>query len=202
MAVAVSSRSRNYTSGVQKRAGTGALYNKSKAAGVVIDTSDSSLLKYNQAGTTRTLVSVDGVQTLTNKTITGSTGAGAAEIVAATNVIAASESGTTFFLNSATEFVSTLPTPALGLNFRFIVSAAPSGASYTVIAAAAATILKGHVLTSQDAGGSSDSGTSGELTLTFVDGKAVAGDWADFISDGTNWFVQAGSKVFDAITIS
>ncbi len=126
------------------------------------------------------------------------------EIVTATNVILAAESGATFFLNSATEFVSTLPaiSGSKGLRFRFIVSAAPSGASYTVICASAGTLIKGHVLCSQDAGGTADSGTAGELTLTFVDGKAVAGDWAEFISDGTNWFVQAGCKVFDAITIS
>lgn len=128
--------------------------------------------------------------------------AAAAEIVTATNVITAAENGRTFFLNSSTEFVSTLPAPALGLKYTFIVAAAPSGASYTVIAAASATIIKGQVLTAQDAGGNSDSGTAGELTLTFVDAKAVAGDWATFECDGTNWFVRAGCKVFDAITLS
>ena len=66
--------------------------------------------------------------------VTGSvTGATAAEVVTATNVITAAESGTTFFLSSATEFVSTLPAPALGLNFTFIVAAAPASASYTTM---------------------------------------------------------------------
>lgn len=124
------------------------------------------------------------------------------EIVTATNVITASESGKTFFLNSATEFVSTLPAPALGLRFKFIVTAAPAAASYTVVAAAAATIIRGHVLTSQDAGGTADSETTGVNALTFVDGKAVVGDWAEFVCDGTNYYVQASSKVFDAITLS
>lgn len=125
------------------------------------------------------------------------------EVVTATNVITAAESGKTFFLNSATEFVSTLPAPALGLKYKFIVSAAPSGASYTVICAASGTLIKGHVLTNDvNSATDADFGTSGELTLTFVDGKAVAGDWAEFQCDGTNWFVQAGCSVFDAITIS
>lgn len=129
--------------------------------------------------------------------------ANAFEVVTATNVILAAESGKTFFLNSATEFVSTLPAPALGLTFRFIVSAAPSGASYTVICASSGTLIKGHVLTNDvNSATDADFGTAGELTLTFVDGKAVAGDWADFVCDGTNWFVQAGCSVFDAITIS
>lgn len=125
------------------------------------------------------------------------------EIVTATNVILAAESGKTFFLNSATEFVSTVPAPAIGLNFTFIVTAAPSGASYTVICAASGTLIKGHVLTNDvNSATDADFGTAGELTLTFVDGKAVAGDRADFVSDGTNWFVRASCSVFDAITIS
>lgn len=70
MAVNVSARAITYASGVQKRSGTGALYNKTKAGGIVIDTADSSLLKYNQAGTVRKVVSENGTQTLTNKTLT------------------------------------------------------------------------------------------------------------------------------------
>lgn len=125
-----------------------------------------------------------------------------AEVVSATNVITAAENGKTFFLSSATEFVSTLPAPALGLRFTFIVAAAPSGADYTVVTNASANIIVGHVLTSQDAGGNADSETSGGDTVSFVDSKAVVGDRADFISDGTSWFVRASCKTFDAITIT
>ena len=126
-----------------------------------------------------------------------------AEVVTATNVITAGESGKTFFLNSATEFVSTLPAPAAGLRYTFIITAAPSGASYTVTTNAAAAIIKGHVLTNDvNSATDADFGTAGEATLTFVDGKAVAGDRADFECDGTNWFVRASCSVFDGITIS
>lgn len=126
------------------------------------------------------------------------------EVVAATNVILAAESGSTFFLNSATEFVSTLPAPALGLRFTFVVAAAPSGASYTVVAASG-TPIHGMVL-SKDLNGATDSGATagtGVLTLTFVDSKSLKGDRAVFISDGTDWFVTAytGGN-FDAITLS
>lgn len=125
-----------------------------------------------------------------------------AEVVTATNVIAAAESGATFFLNSATEFVSTLPAPAIGLRFSFIVAAAPSGASYTVVTNASGNVILGHILTSQDAGGSADSETSGGDTISFVDGKAVVGDRVDVISDGTKWYARCSCKVFDAITIT
>lgn len=134
--------------------------------------------------------------------IIGVASGGDAAILTATRTVLASESGKTFFLNSATEFVTTLPAPALGLKFVFVVSAAPSGASYTVVTASSANIILGHVVSSQDAGGSGDSETSGGDTVSFVDGKAVVGDRAEFVSDGTSWFVRASCKVFDAITIT
>lgn len=183
---------------------------KSSSAPIYVD-SDDNILKMVPAGTGTTevqIVDVSSTQTLTGKTLTnpiinGALGTGLAEVVTATNVILAAESGSIFFLNSATEFVSTLPAPALGLRFVFIVSAAPSGASYTVICASAGTLIKGQVLTNDlNSATDADFGTAGELTLTFVDGKSVAGDKAIFECDGTNWFVTAFCSVFDAITIS
>lgn len=125
-----------------------------------------------------------------------------AEVVTATNVIAASENGKTFYLDSTTEFVSTLPAPFLGGDFTFIVKRAPLGASYTVVTASSANVLLGHVVTCQDAGGTSDSETSGGDTYSFVDGKAVVGDRARFQSDGTSWFVSGVAKVYDGATIT
>lgn len=129
--------------------------------------------------------------------------ASSAEVVTATNAIDATESGKTFFLNSATEFVSTLPAPAFGLRFSFIVTAAPSGASYTIVTTSSANIIKGQV-TSSDLNAASDGDieTSGGDTISFVDSKAVAGDRVDVISDGTNWFAYGFCSVFDAITIT
>lgn len=124
------------------------------------------------------------------------------ETVAATNAITAAESGKTFFLNHATEFVSTLPAPAAGLKFTFIVTGAPSGASYTIVTTSSANIIKGNVVSSEDAGGSGDSETSGGDTITFVDGQAVAGDRVDVVCDGTNWFAYGRCKVVAGITIT
>jgi len=71
MAVSVSSRSVQYTSGVQKRSGTGAVYNKSKAAGVVVDTADSYQLKYNKNGTVVTVIDSTNVATAGGATVAG-----------------------------------------------------------------------------------------------------------------------------------
>lgn len=130
-------------------------------------------------------------------------GSPVSEVVTAANVITAAESGSVFFLNSATEFASTLPAPALGLTFTFIVSAAPSGASYTITTNSSANIIKGQVFTSDvDSATDADFETSGGDTISFVDAKAVAGDTVVVISDGTNWFARCFCSVFDAITIT
>lgn len=129
-------------------------------------------------------------------------GVAASETVTATNTITAEESGKTFFLSSATEFVSTLPAPAAGLRFKFIVAAAPSGASYTIVTNASANVIVGAFASSADAGGSMDSEASGGDTITFVDGQATLGDWVEVISDGTKWYATGISADEDAITIT
>jgi len=127
------------------------------------------------------------------------TGATTSEVVTATNAITAAESGTTFFLNSTTEFVSTLPAPALGLTYTFIVAAAPSGASYTIVTNGSANIIKGMAVNA--AGDAGDTGTADD-TISFVDGQAVAGDMVEVISDGTSWFAYGFSRVAAGITFT
>ena len=122
------------------------------------------------------------------------------EIVTATNVITADECGKTFFLASATEFVSTLPAVAAGLRFSFIVTAAPAGDSYTIVTNSSANIIKG--LDVNAAGTAGDSEISGGDTITFVDGVSVAGDRVDVICDGTNWFAYCFSVAAAGITIT
>lgn len=124
------------------------------------------------------------------------------ETVAATNVITADESGKTFFLAAATEFVSTLPAPAAGLRYTFIIAAAPVSASYTVVTNASANVIVGIAVSSEDAAGSVDFEASGCDTITFVDSKAVIGDRIDVISDGTKWYASGVCSVQDAITFT
>lgn len=126
-----------------------------------------------------------------------------AEVLTATRTVRPEESGKTFFLNSATEFVTTLPPPALGLRYRFVVKAAPVGASYTIVTAGSANIIKGQVYTTDvNSATDPDFETSGGDTISFVDAKAVAGDQVDLVCDGTNWFMQGFCSVFDALTIT
>ncbi len=160
-----------------------------------------------------TLAAVALAQTLTNKTLTAPvltspvlttpTFTQLTETVAATNVIAASESGTVFFLSHATEFVSTLPAPAAGLRFTFIVANAPESASYTIVSNSSANIIIGQIYTTDvNSATDPDFETSGGDTITLVDAKAVVGDRVEVFCDGTNWFVYGFCSVFDAITIT
>lgn len=155
-----------------------------------------------------TIANVATAQTLTNKTLTSPvintpTVKDLTEVVSATNVIAAAETGSLFFLNSATEFVSTLPAPAAGLKLSFVVTAAPSGADYTIVTNGSANIIKGQVYTTDvNSATDPDFEVSGGDTISFVSAKAVAGDRVDLVCDGTNWFAYCFCSVFDAITIT
>jgi hypothetical protein len=122
------------------------------------------------------------------------------EVVTAANVITAAESGSVFFLNSATEFASTLPAPVAGMHFTFIVTAAPSGADYTITTDSSANIIIGAAHSST--GGDADSETSGCDTVSFVASAAVVGDSAEFWCDGTNWFCKAFSNADAGITFT
>lgn len=162
----------------------------------------SEVLYINKGAAAVPLALTTVAQTLTNKTLTAPAFTDLTEVVAATNVITAAESGSVFFLAHATEFVSTLPAVAAGLHFTFIIGLAPSGADYTVVAASGTPIV-GHVLsTDVNSATDPDFEISGVLTITFVGGKAVKGDMVEMWCDGTNWYATAKCSVFDAITFS
>lgn len=121
------------------------------------------------------------------------------EVVTATNVITAAESGSVFYLNSSSEFVSTLPAPAAGLHYTFVVTAAPSGASYTVTTNSSANVIVGQATNA--AGAAGDTGTTDD-TVSFVDGQAVVGDMIEVWSDGTKWYIHGKSAVAAGITFT
>lgn len=154
---------------------------------------------YNDYQTTLSFTEPTADRTITFQNATGTVALETFESVTATNVITAAENGKVFLLNSATEFVSTLPAPAAGLHFTFIVVAAPSGASYTVVTTSSANIIKGMQVCAADAAG--DTGTADD-TVTFADGQAVAGDMVEVWSDGTSWFAVAKSRVAAGITFT
>jgi hypothetical protein len=118
----------------------------------------------------------------------------------ATTTLTEADNGSIFYLNAATEFVTTLPAPFLGAEFEFIVKAAPSGANYTIVTASSANIIKG-IAFNGEAAGVGDSGSADD-TITFVASQALAGDRVVLRSDGTSWFATAFCKVAAGITFT
>lgn len=126
-----------------------------------------------------------------------SRGPGSAELVTTTNVITADETGKTFYLDAAGGFTSTLPAPALGLKFTFIVKTAPTTA-YIVTTNAGANILYGTFLD-----------IIGELTyfsaqdqVDFVASTSVIGDRLEVESDGVNWHCTAISGADGGVAVT
>lgn len=117
-----------------------------------------------------------------------------AETVVVANVITARESGKTFFLGLAGGFASTLPAPAAGLKYKFVVSVAPTTA-YTVGATGA--IIEGAV----DVNSTLVLGAN-ETTITFAANTAIVGDWVEVESDGTSWFLNGMSGAAGGITLA
>ena len=150
-----------------------------------------------------TNAAADAAAVTAGSTAEASTRKTAVETVGVTNGLSKTESGKTLFLSATTEFVSTLPAPLAGLEFEFIVAAAPSGASYTIVTHDASNIIHGMAVSAADAGGSVDTtaGTPAD-TITLVDGQAAIGDRIRVVSDGTYWYAQGLCNDEDAITFT
>ncbi len=119
------------------------------------------------------------------------------ELVTTTNVITATENGKTFYLNAVGGFTSTLPAPALGLKYKFIVKTAPTTA-YIITTNGGDNVLQGTFL---DIVGELVAITNQD-TLNFVASTSLVGDSLEVESDGTNWYCTAFSKADGGITVS
>ena len=120
------------------------------------------------------------------------------EVVTTTNTIGAAESGTTFYLNSAGGFTSTLPAPAAGLHFKFVVKTAPT-TSYIITTNAAANVLYGKIF--ERAGTAGVAGAAADV-INFVANNAIAGDTYLFDCDGTNWYITGSVDVAAGCTFA
>lgn len=120
-------------------------------------------------------------------------------VLTTTKTVLASESGTHFYLTTATAFVTTLPAPAVGLEYFFHIGATEPTTSHTVVTNASANIIVGNITSPEDAAGSVATVTDAD-TISFVANKAVHGDFAHVHSDGTNWYLDGMCKVQDGMT--
>ena len=112
-----------------------------------------------------------------------------------------SSSGKTYFLNAAGGFTVTLPRPKKGVNFEFIVKTAPTTA-YTIATNGGSSVILGQVIsTDGNATTDPDVAKTAEASITFVANTAVVGDSVELVSDGTYWYAEGYSSVWNAIGI-
>ncbi len=118
-----------------------------------------------------------------------------AEVVTTANTILASETGTTYFLNTAGGFSSTLPAPAGGLWYKFIVRTAPTTA-YTIDTNSGDNIMYG---THLDIVGELVYSSARDI-LSFVANVSLQGDSCTVFSDGVSWYYEAYAGANGGIT--
>lgn len=177
-------------------AATGNLGPKTNA-GLTFDASTEDLNSTLIAG----IANADLVDKAAAETITGDwsfTGGlvAPAEVVTATNVITATEGGKTFYLDAAGGFTSTLPAPALGLKFTFIVKTAPTTA-YIITTDAGSDLLYGTFLNTKVIATLTDNtgGTANDTVEDLADGTVYATDHAAI----ENNFADLAAKVNELI---
>lgn len=112
------------------------------------------------------------------------------EVATVSKAISDSETGKTFYLNAASGFTLTLPVPADGLFFRFIVKTAPT-AAYRIQTNGSAPIIYGTINETVDANAGIVQGAS---VKTFAANLALRGDWMELRSDGTYWYLKGSTQ--------
>lgn len=152
-----------------------------------------------KAATFESTVSITGVATFAAVPVFNGGIVDSTEVVTATNVITAAESGKTFFLDAAAGFESTLPTAAAGLHFRFIVKTAPTTNGYTITGSPADKI-QGTVACSGAENTVNGVTASDADNVILVHNVALVGDLVEFFSDDTNWYVTGNVNTYAAIT--
>jgi len=122
------------------------------------------------------------------------------ETVTATNVITAAESGKTFFLDAVAGFLSTLPAPAAGLEYTFIVKTAPTSNGYTIATNGGSDIIV--ITVNELETDTNDDGPSDDNAdlITLVANIALPGDRIDFRCDGTKWYAMGQTVADGAVT--
>lgn len=124
---------------------------------------------------------------------------GAVEARSAASTLSKYDNGKTILLNSTTAFATTLPSPFMGGQFKFIVTGIPGAAAHTIVAGSA--IIKGSVSSADLANASAAASTTGGTTISLTT-TAYVGDWIEVVSNGVNWLLSGSVKAQGGLTIA
>ena len=122
-----------------------------------------------------------------------------------TTSLTPTDSGKVFFLNSGSEFTTTLPSVAdagAGWNCKLIVKSAPVGDSYIITEKTSADtniIITNGINELTDSVGPND---TGHTTISFAASVAIQGDWVELLCDGTNYYATGQTKADGGIVLA
>ena len=122
--------------------------------------------------------------------LTGSVVKSQTSISTTSNAVTSANSGTAFFLNSASGSAISLPLPTSGFSCDFVVGTAPSSGNY-ILSSGSANIY-GAIVQPGNTSSSNVTSTSGGPTATvqLISGQAKIGDYVFIKSDGTNFYAS------------
>ena len=134
------------------------------------------------------------------ETITGASAD--ATVAAPSKIIGAAETGEVYFVNNNThDVVIQLPSPKAGAYFKFIIAAGADGSVKILgINTGDADVDIQGTVTVAGAVFNVTPNTSA-ITMAGHGGALQAGDWLEFISDGTDWYVWGQMQTASSLVI-
>ena len=115
----------------------------------------------------------------------------------AATTLTVADSGKTIFLSAAAGFAITLPEPAAGLKYKFVVAAAFATTNFTVVTDSGDNVIQGGAIVN-----STFVPAANEDTINFVATAETVGDYVEIESDGTNWYAKGNGASAGAITFT
>ncbi len=158
-------------------------------------TTHTNNLGYILKGDHLTNLTVEGLLTTNGQTIlTGATFGGGS--ISGATTLTEVQSGTTFEVDTTTSYTITLPTPAAGLNYKFVITADDANA---VVINAGGNFLYGTIL---DNNATNVTQVDTDENINFA-AAAVVGDSIELCGvSSTVWYVTAQSSIDGGITSS
>ncbi len=98
-------------------------------------------------------------------------------------------------------FIYALPSPAAGLHYRFINGAAAALNGAIAVTATTPNIVFGSIIMGPT-GGVALQAVNGSTVIGFTSAVSLLGDYMDFTSDGTNWYIDARSRLAGGISVA
>jgi hypothetical protein len=123
-------------------------------------------------------------------------GSGNDEVVAAATTLTAKDNGKTFFLDAAAGATITLPSGAVGMRFKFIVTSAFATSNW-VVDSAEGDNISGNLIVA-----GAHVAAAAEDQINFVATAESVGDWIELVWDNTNsqWIVFGVAGLTGGIT--